>query len=140
MESALAPTPARTPWLALAALPLGGLCFASAWLGAAVRSGGRAGWMALAAAALVVGLLRITGAPRGGSRALIAGLATAAYLAVGEWLVACLPIGASMGQSPVEAAHRIGLDFGWLLIQLGNRPADWLWMVVAMAAAVWLGR
>jgi len=140
MEAASPPPRTRQAWLGIAALPLGGICFAGAWLGVSARSGGRAGWMALAATAIAVGLLRVTGMPPGASRARVALLSTAAYLAAGEWLVACLPIGAAMGESPIEAARRVGLDFGWLLIELGNRPLDWFWFALAVAAAWLFGR
>jgi hypothetical protein len=123
-----------------AALLFGAPCFVIAWLGASVRFGDRAGWMAPVAALTAIALLRATRSSPGSARAVLATIATAGYLALGEWIVACLPIAAGMGQSPLEAAQRMGTDFGWMLIRLGNSPLDWGWMVLAIAMAALLGR
>ena len=128
------------PVLAILVLSIGGICFVSAWLGAAVHSASRAGWMAPVAAAVAIALLRLGWSSRGTRGRYFALVATFAYVLVGEWLVACMPIGAAMGQSPVEAAHRVGVDFGWMLVQLGNRPLDWFWLVLALAVAWRFGR
>jgi hypothetical protein len=121
-------------------LALGACAFACAWMVVAARSGDRAGWMVLVAALNAVAWLRLARTRAGTPRSLAAVLATSASIALGEWLVASLPIAQAMGQSLPDAAGRIGPDFGWMLIRLGNTPLDWLAIVVALMLAGWFGR
>ncbi len=137
------PTPAWTdlrPLFVLPLLLLGVLAFDGAWLAAAASTNGHAGWMAPFAALIGFAPLWLARAAPGSMRALLALLATATALALGNWLVAALPIGQAMGQFPLEAARRIGPDFGWMLIRLGNRPSDCLWTAFALVLAGLFGR
>lgn len=121
-------------------LVLGAIVLSGAWLVAATLCASHAGWMALGAALSAIVLLRLAHVPSSGSRVLLAMLATATAIVLANWLVVALPIGQAMGLLPLEAARRIGPNFGWMLIKLGNTPLDWLWMVVALALAAWFGR
>ena len=121
-------------------LALGVFVFMGAWVGVAVLSNGHAGWMVLLAALDAGVFLRMARMRPGRMRARLALLATIASIALGNWLVAALPIARAMGLFPLETAQRIGPDFGWMLIRLGNTPVDWLWMVAALVLAMWFGR
>ena len=96
--------------------------------------------MVLVAALNAIAWLRITHTTQGAWRATIAVLMTLVSIALGEWLVASLPIARAMGQFPLETAQRMGPDFGWMLIRLGNTPLDWLTVIVALTLAAWFGR
>jgi hypothetical protein len=121
-------------------LALGVLAFDGAWLDLATTLDSRAAWMALIAALNAVAWLQITHTRHGALRALAAVLMTLVSIALGEWLVAALPIAQAMGQFPLETAHKMGPDFGWMLILLGNTPLDWLTVFVALMLAAWFGR
>jgi hypothetical protein len=121
-------------------LALGAIVHAGAWLIAAALGNGHAGWMALFAALGTVVLLRFVGIAPGTSRAILALLGTAATIALGNWLVAALPIAQAMNLTPLEAALRMGPHFCWMLVSLGNAPLDWLWVALALALAAWFGR
>ena len=121
-------------------LVLGGLVFAGLWLVVAAACHGRAAWMSLVAAFNAIAWLHIAGARPGAPRAWLATFLTAASIALGEWLVAALPIAGLMNQSPLETAQRIGPDFGWMLIRLGNTSLDWGLIVIALAVAMRFGR
>jgi hypothetical protein len=118
---------------------LGAFAFGGVWLVVAAMRGDRAGWMVLVAALNAVTWLRITHTRPGALRRLCAVLATSASIALGEWLVASLPIAQAMNQLPLETARRMGPDFGWMLIRLGNTPLDWLTIIVALMLAAWFG-
>lgn len=128
------------PLLVAAMLVLGAFVFAGAWLAVAAACDSRAGWMTLLAALNSIALLRLARTHSGKPRALLALLVTAASIALGEWLLAALPIAWQMNQSPLEAARRMGPAFSWVLVQLGNTPLDWGLMVAALLLAAWLGR
>jgi hypothetical protein len=100
-------------------LALGVLAFDGAWLDLATTLDSRAAWMALIAALNAVAWLQITHTRHGALRALAA---------------------VAMGQFPLETAHKMGPDFGWMLILLGNTPLDWLTVFVALMLAAWFGR
>ncbi len=121
-------------------LVLGSLAFAGTWVIVAAACHGRAGWMALVAALNAIAWLRMAKARPGAHRAMLAVFATSASIALGDWLVAALPIGAQVNQSPLEAAQRMGPDFGWMLIRLGSTPLDWSLIAVALVIALRLGR
>jgi len=121
-------------------LGLGIFAFGGVWLAFASTFDGRGAWMVLIAAPNAVVWLRITHTRQGASRALVAVLMALASIALGEWLVAALPIARAMGEFPLETAHRMGPDFGWMLIRLGNTPLDWLTVIVALVLAAWFGR
>ena len=96
--------------------------------------------MALIAAMNSIVLLRLACVRSGTPRALLAVLVTGTSIALGEWLLAALPIAWQMDQSPLEAARRMGPDFSWMLVRLGNTPLDWAFVVVALAVAARYGR
>jgi hypothetical protein len=121
-------------------LLLGVFVFAGAWLAVATACDSRVGWMALLAALNSIVLLRLGRVHSGTPRALLAVLVTGASIALGEWLLAALPISWQMDQSPMQAAQRMGLDFSWMLVRLGNTPLDWSLVVVALALAARYGR
>ncbi len=128
------------PLLIAVMLVPGFFVFAGAWLAVAAACNSRVGWMALLAALNSIVLLRLARTRSGATRALLAVLVTGVSIALGEWLLAGLPISRQMDQSPLEAARRMGADFSWLLIQLGNTPLDWGLVVVALALAARYGR
>lgn len=125
----------RTPLLVL-----GGLVFAGSWLVVAAACNGRASWMTLIAPFNAIAWLRMAGTRPGSARVLLAAFSTAASIAFGEWLVAALPIAGLMNQSPLESAQRMGADFGWMLIRLGNTSLDWGLVVIALLLATRYGR
>jgi hypothetical protein len=96
--------------------------------------------MALPAALNSIVLLRLARTRSGTPRALLAVLVTGVSIALCEWLLAALPLSWQMDQSPLQAARRMGSDFSWMLVQLGNTPLDWGLMVVALALAARYGR
>jgi len=108
------------PLLVAVMLVLGVFVLAGAWLAIATACNSRVGWMALIAAMNSIVLLRLARVRSGTPRALLAVLVTGTSIALGEWLLAALPISWQMDQSPLEAARRMGADFSWLLVHLGK--------------------
>jgi len=128
------------PLLIAALLTLAVFVFTGAWLIVATACTSRAGWMTLIAAAISITLLRVARMHPGTPRMLLAAFVTSASIALGEWLVAALPIAQQSNQSPLEAAQRMGFDFGWMLIRLGNSPLDWGLIAVALVLAIRFSR
>ncbi len=113
---------------------------AGAWLVVAALRDGHAGWMAVLFVPVVIGLLRLTRVSSGTSRSVLALFATTMAISLANVLVAALPVAQAMDLTPLAAARRIGPDFCWMLVSLGNTPLDWLWAALALALAAWFGR
>jgi hypothetical protein len=128
------------PFFIAVLLVLGVFVFAGAWLAVATACDSRVGWMALLATLNSIALLRLARTHSGKLRAMLAVLVTGVSIALGEWLLAALPIAWQMDQSPLEAARRMGPEFSWMLVQLANTPLDWGLMVAALLLAAWFGR
>lgn len=94
--------------LPLLALAIGVLGMTAAWLALAMALGGPGGWLAPVAALDMALMLRLSAAPAGRIRALLAVLGTAAAIAASYWMIAATQMGNLLGLSPLESAQRLG--------------------------------
>ena len=122
-----------------AALALMIVLYAAAWLGVAGWFAGFHGWMALLAAPTILASLRWMNIPAGALRCAVATLASAAAIALANWLVIALPIADATGLTPWATALRIGPHFAWTLVDLSHGWLDWLWTVLSLGFAAWAG-
>ncbi|MFT4179964.1 MAG: hypothetical protein QM612_10995 [Thermomonas sp.] len=126
-------------WFALPLLALGALGFAAAWMLLALLVERQCAWLAPLAALDMVLLLRISGWPRGVSRAGWAVLATALVIALANFGIVAGQIGMSFGMRPWESALHIGPHYAWLLATLANDRIDLLLYAAGLLVALWTG-
>ena len=118
---------------------LAGLLGADAvWVVLAVAAGRPCSWMALLVAVDVALLLRLTGAPPGTARVLVAGLATALGVALAQWLIVATQMGITLGLQPVESALRLGPVLAWQFWELSLDRGDLAWMLASLPLAALL--
>ena len=129
----------RPRWFALPLLALGIAGFAAAWVLAALALEGQCAWVAPLAGLDMVLLLRFGGWSRGGRRALVALLATAATIALANFGIAASEIGRVLGLMPWESALRLGAAHAWLLARLANGPLELAFYAAGLLAALWAG-
>ncbi len=110
------------------------------WVIVAVLSMRPCSWLALVAAADMALLLRLTNAPPGLPRIIIAVLATAAAIALSQWLVVSTQLGAVLGLPPLASSLRLGAALAWQLSKLSLQRADWVLMVAALPLAALLSQ
>jgi hypothetical protein len=129
-------TSPRLAWLLpLLAVGAGVAGVVAVWvaLGALTRSS--SSWMALVAAVDIALLLRLTHAPAGRARILLAALATLAAVLAAQWLLAALRVGAWLGMEPLASAARLGPALGWQVVKLGLDRVDWVLLLASLPLA-----
>ncbi|KAF1708960.1 hypothetical protein CSC70_11825 [Pseudoxanthomonas kalamensis DSM 18571] len=109
------------------------------WTMLALQLQRQCGWMAVVGAVDAVLLLRLSGMAPGMARTLLAVLATAATIALTNWGIAAMQIGAPMGLGPLDALLKMGPALAWQLAQLANGVPERLWSLAALAVAALLG-
>jgi hypothetical protein len=80
-------------------------------------------------------LLRLTQAPAGWLRGLLAVLATALAIALAYWMMAAIQMGGLIGLAPLESARRLGPSLAWQLAKLVLNRVDWVLLVAALPLA-----
>ena len=106
-----------------------------AWVAAAVLSGWPCSVLALVAAVDMAVLLRLTHAPAGPLRTLLAVLATLAAIAATQWMIAATQMGAVMGLPPFASALRLGPALAFQLVRLSLDRYDWILLAAALPLA-----
>jgi hypothetical protein len=106
-----------------------------AWVAAAVLSDQPCSWMALVAAIDMAVLLRLTRAPAGVLRTIVAVLATVAAVLLTHWMIAATQMGVSMGMTPIASSLRLGPALAWQLMQLSLDRLDWIVIVSSLPLA-----
>jgi hypothetical protein len=106
-----------------------------AWVAVAVLSGQPCSWLALVAALDMALMLRLTRAPAGTTRMLVALLATALAVVATQWLIIATQLGAVMGLPPLASALRLGPALAWHLASLSLDRLDWILLVSALPLA-----
>lgn len=102
------PSSLRQWLLPLLALAIGVLGMTAAWLALAMALGSPCGWLAPLAALDMALMLRLSAAPAGPLRALLAVLGTVAAIFTSYWMIAATQMGNLLGLSPLESAQRLG--------------------------------
>lgn len=124
--------------LPIAATVAGGAGVCAAWVAVGALSGSSGSWIALVAALDIALMLRLTHAPAGRLRNLVALLATLATIAASQWLLAAARVGALVGLEPLASASRLGPALGWQVLQLSLDRVDWVLLLAALPLAVLL--
>lgn len=119
------------------ALGVGILGISAVWLALAVLSDSACSWLALVAAADMAMMLRLTQAPPGWSRRLLAAIATVVAVAVSQWLIVATYLGQALGLTPLDSARRLGPVLAWAMTVLNLRASDWVLLVISLPLAAW---
>ncbi|WCE02840.1 hypothetical protein [Pseudoxanthomonas sp. JBR18] len=127
--------PRFPPLTALFLFLLLGLLQTMTWMGLSVYLGGQCSWMALVLGLTSALALRLGGMPAGGARMLWAAALTALGAVWASWGIVVLQMAISMGVRPDESALKLGGHLAWTLIQLANRPLDWLLLAAGVIGA-----
>jgi len=116
------PSPAGWPTWTYRLLVLLAACigFAVIWIVLAWSKNSQCGWMALLAALDVAWILRLSGWPAGGRRAVVGVAATAGIIVLFNWFIVAVHLGEVMGLDPLASALRLGVQHAWTLAQLAN--------------------
>ena len=117
------------------ALLVGVLGMSAVWVAVAILSDRSCSWLALVAAIDMALLLRLTNAPVGVARALVAVLATAATVALSQWLIAATHLGFELGLEPMASAFRLGKVLAWQLSRLNLSAFDWIFLAASLPLA-----
>ena len=133
------PRPPSIP-LVLAGLLLAAAGCAAAWVILAITQQEQLAFLALVAALDAILVTRLLRVPRGGLRALLAVATTALCIAISNWWIAAVGLGAALGFSPWDALQRTGPALAWTLSAMANNAADWAWYVAALVLAAVYGR
>lgn len=126
--------------VAIGLLLLASTGIAAAWTLLSLASGRQCSWMALAAAADAIIVLRLLRVRPGVVRAGTAWTATLLSVALANWWIAAGQIGRSLGLLPWDSSLRLGPDYAWTLATLANPPADLAWIAAALLLAAIAGR
>ena len=129
------PHPRSAPWLAAALLPVVVTGFAAVWTLASLYAGRQCSFLAVVGAIDVLWVLGLAPALRPDSRAAIALLGTAATVALANWSIAAVQVGAPVGIGPLESLGRLGPRHAWTMIDLANDWRDAVWIALALAVA-----
>ncbi len=117
------------------ALLVGVLGVSAVWVAAATLSGRSCSWLGLLAAIDMALLLKLTNAPAGRSRMLAAVAATAASIALSQWLVVGTQLGISLGMAPLASSLRLGPVLAWQLSRLNLDASDWILLLASLPLA-----
>lgn len=126
----------RWLWPALVLL-VGVLGMATVWAVIALVTRQPCAWLGAVAALDMALLLRLAGAPPGGSRRIVAVAGTAATIAFSYWMVVATQMGQAMGLKPMASALRLGPQLAWDLTRLNQNEWDLLWLLLSLPLAAW---
>lgn len=130
------PTNTAARWLLPAVAMLVGILGISAvWVAAAVISQRSCSWLALVAAVDVAMLLRLSNAPAGRPRLVVAMVATALAIAFSQWLIIATQLGFALGLEPLASSARLGPALAWELGRLSLDRSDWVLMLFSLPLA-----
>jgi hypothetical protein len=135
-EDAVLPKISATDWLLPGvALTVGVLGMSAVWVAVAVLSERPCSWLALFAALDMAMLLRLTNAPPGLLRMLLAVAATAAAAALSHWMIAASQMGFVLGLEPMASALRLGPVLAWEMSKLSLNRVDWILLLSSLPLA-----
>ena len=127
-----------TRWLLSGlAVAVGILGISAVWLALAMLTDSACSWLALVAAADMALMLRLTQAPAGWSRRVVAALATALAIVTTHWMIVATFFGQTLGLMPLESARRLGPVLAWAMTALNLRTSDWALLVISLPLAAW---
>lgn len=134
------PNPSATSrWLTWSyrLLMLSGACagFAAVWIVVGWSNNSQCGWMALLGALDVAWILRLSGWPAGGRRALVGVVATAGIVVLANWWIIAVHLGEALGFDPLESAVRLGVHHAWTLAKLANGPFELAMIALGLVLA-----
>lgn len=129
-----------SPLVAVGLLLLASLGIAAAWVLVAIALDSQASWMALVAAADAALVVRLARLRPGVARALCGVLATLLAILAANWGIVAAWLGRNLGLLPWESMLKLGPEFGWLLMRLGNGSADLAWLVAGLVLAALASR
>lgn len=134
-------TPPRLPWLLPAlALGVGVLGMTAAWLALALYFRSPCGWLAPLAAVDMALMLRLSAAPPGPGRGLLAVLGTAVAIVASYWMIAAGQMALLLGLTPWDSAGRLGPVLAGELTRHATSGWDLAAAILALVLAWWLGR
>ena len=133
-------TPKAFPRFALVLLVLGSTGVAAAWVAAAMVTGTQCAWMAVVAALDAAWLLRLAGAPRGGTRMAAGVLATATAIVLAHWGIVAAHLSGMMGLPFLDAMLRLGPSLAWTLSALANTTTDLALLALGLVVAAFASR
>ena len=129
------------PWALPSLALLGGIAGISAgWVAVAQLSGSSSSWLALVAAVDMAVLLRLTHAPVGKMRIVLAVLATALAILLAHWMMAAIRMGGLIGLAPLDSALRLGPNLAWQIARLGLDRVDGVLLAAALPLAAILAQ
>ncbi len=135
-EEAELPRISIVAWLLPTLALLAGILGVSAvWVAAATISGRSCSWLGLLAAIDMALLLKLTNAPAGRGRMIAAVTATAASVALSQWLVVSTQLGISLGMPPIASSLRLGPALAWQLSRLALDSTDWILLLASLPLA-----
>ena len=117
------------------ALPVGILGMSAVWVAIAILSDRSCSWLALVAAVDMSLLLRLTNAPPGRLRMVVAVLATALAVALSQWLIVATHLGLALGLEPLASSLRLGPALAWQLGKLSLDRVDWILLLASLPLA-----
>ena len=120
------------PTLALLAGILG---VSAVWVAAATLSGRSCSWLGLLAAVDMALLLKLTNAPAGRLRMFAGVSATAASVALSQWLIVGTQLGISLGMAPIASSLRLGPVLAWQLSRINLDYSDWILLLASLPLA-----
>ncbi|MBP6797401.1 MAG: hypothetical protein KA124_04845 [Luteimonas sp.] len=129
-----------SPPFAAGLLLLASFGAAAAWVLVAMALDTQASWMALVAAADAALIVRLARLRPGAMRALYGVLATLLAILAANWGIVAAWLGRSLGLLPWESMLKLGPEFGWLLMRLGNGATDLAWLAAALLVAAFASR
>lgn len=130
------PRNSAASWLLPAiVLVVGALGMSAIWVAWAVISNRSCSWLALVAALDMAFLLRLTNAPAGRARAVVAVAGTALTIALSQWLIVSTQIGFALGLAPLASASRLGPALAWQLSKLSLERSDWILLLFSLPLA-----
>lgn len=122
------------------ALLVGVLGMTAIWVAIAVISNRSCSWLALVTAIDMAVLLRLTNAPEGPMRTLVATLATAFAVALSLWFIVATQLGFTLGLQPVASAIRLGPALAWQLSKLSLDRMDVILLLASLPLAAILSQ
>ena len=129
-----------SPPFAAGLLLLASFGAAAAWVLVAMALDTQASWMALVAAVDAALIVRLARLRPGAMRALYGVLATLLAILAANWGIVAAWLGRSLGLLPGESMLKLGPEFGWLLMRLGNGATDLAWLAAALLVAAFASR
>lgn len=122
------------------ALLVGILGMSAVWVAVAVLSNRSCSWLALVAAVDMALLLRLTNAPSGRLRMVVAVLATALAVVLSQWLIVATHLGLALGLGPLASSFRLGPALAWQLGKLSLDRVDWILLLSSLPLALILAQ